>query len=143
MSSPTRRYLESRILTASKGELFLMLFDGAIRFSEQAKPLLLAKDIEAAGKLLLRAQDVVLELLSYLRREDGPPEVYDNLAALYRFVHGRLVSANMKSDPALIDEAVRILSHLRETWAKALAAEQAARTPDPVAGPAGAVNLEG
>ena len=40
-------YLRTKVMTASPGELRLMLIDGAIRFSEQARTGLEANDFEA------------------------------------------------------------------------------------------------
>ncbi|MEK7866031.1 MAG: flagellar protein FliS, partial [Planctomycetota bacterium] len=42
----SRKYLETQVRTASQEQLLLMLIDGAIRFSEQAKTKLAEKDIE-------------------------------------------------------------------------------------------------
>jgi flagellar protein FliS len=143
MNASERKYLENRISMASKGDLFLMLFDGAIRFSESAKRFIAEGKIEEGGKQLLRAQDVVKELIFCLRREDMPAAVYDNLAGLYRFVHDRLVRANVKSDTGLIVEAVKILTHLRETWALALEAERAPQQPTAVGASPSSLELEG
>jgi flagellar protein FliS len=96
-----------------------MLFDGAIRFAEQARPKMTDKDIEGAHNLLIRAQRIVLELVSALDKAIGD-ELYKNLTGLYVFIYGRLIEANMQRNSALVDEAIRILRMLRGTWAEAI-----------------------
>ncbi len=96
-----------------------MLFDGAIRFVEQAKPRMTEKDIEGTHNLLIRAQRIVLELISALDKAIGE-ELYKNLTGLYVFVYGRLVEANVQRNPTPLDEAVRILRMMRGTWSEAI-----------------------
>ncbi len=151
MNAP-KKYLESKVLTASKEELMLMLFDGAIRFSGVAKEKIAARDFEESCRLLIRGQDIMVELMSGLRREDLGDRIYENLMGLYQSIHSRLMRANIKQDPALIDEAVKLLSNLRETWAGSIEKDRRERlemmTPASVAVPGeGAsrppLNLEG
>ncbi len=120
MKNRAQQYLENHILTAPKEDLLLMLFDGAIRFAEQARPKIEAKDHEGSGRLLIRAQRIVIELMTSLSRDLMGEEIYGNLMSLYNFIYFRLVNANMKKDVALVDEAVKILAHLRETWSQAV-----------------------
>ena len=67
---PERQYLESQVLGATQEQLMLMLFDGAIRFSKQAKEKLAQADYETWGKLLIRAQQIMVELASALKVEE-------------------------------------------------------------------------
>lgn len=115
----TRRYLETQVKTASQEQLLLMLIDGAIRFSEQAKARLAENDVEGAHHLLIRAQRIMVELVSSLTRAIGD-EVYNNLVRLYNFVYFRLVQANVRHEATPIDEGLRILGILRSTWAEAI-----------------------
>ncbi|MBI4574825.1 MAG: flagellar export chaperone FliS [Planctomycetes bacterium] len=114
-----RHYLETQIRTASPEQLLIMLFEGAIRFAEQAKVRLDGRDYEGSHGLLVRSQHIVLEVMYSLDKGIGD-EVYRNLVALYRFVYLRLVRANITRDKAPVDEALRILQHLRETWVAAI-----------------------
>lgn len=115
----SKKYLEMRVNTASKEQLLLMLFDGATRFAEQARQKLDEKDIEPAHTLLLKAQRIMVELMSSLDRGIGD-DLYNNLIGLYNFVYFRLVNANLQHDAAAIDEALTILGSLRETWGTAV-----------------------
>ena len=44
-----QNYLRTKVLTATPEQLQLMLFDGAIRFAEQAKPALAARNSNKAS----------------------------------------------------------------------------------------------
>ena len=109
-------YLRTKVLTATPEQLQMMLYDGAIRFSEQAGLALQAKDFEKSHDLLSRAQKIVLEMLGGLKRSVSP-DLCDKLAGLYNFVHRRLVEANTGHNPAHLEEALQILRYQRETWA--------------------------
>ncbi len=108
-------YLRTKILTASPEELRLMLFDGAIKFSRQARTAMEAGKIEAGYDALMRAQKIVLELSSSLNHQIDP-QLCEKLAALYTYIYKLLVDANIDREPSKIDEAVKLLAYERETW---------------------------
>lgn len=108
-------YLRTQIMTARPEQLTLMLLDGAIRFSERGRACIEAKNFEGSYNALQRAENIVLELVSSLRPEDAP-DVCRRQAGLYMFVYGKLVEANMRRDVAALNDALRILGILRETW---------------------------
>jgi flagellar secretion chaperone FliS len=116
MSAPSQEYLKTKVMTASPEMLTLMLWDGAIRFAEQGKQAIAKKDIEGSYQGLVRAQRIITELLSNLKH-DVNPELCGQLAALYNFIFRRLVDANMTKEVKLVDDALEIMRHQRETWA--------------------------
>jgi len=151
---PEHKYLENKVLMASKEELLVMLFDGAIRFSTLAKAKLAEKDYEEYCRLLIRAQNIVNELIHSMDPDGIPTQIYENLNSLYGTINERLSRANLQKDEKLVDEALRLLSHLRDTWALAIQQDQKARFPQLLAvqglvaqegGPStsSGVNLEG
>ena len=107
-------YLKVKIETAKPTELLIMLFDGALRFTTQAKAHIEQKNFDQKNELLLRAQAVVLELLQALDPTVGE-ELYED---------GRVELYNLKDDPGAADDALKILEHLRETWRQAIAKAQ-------------------
>ena len=107
-------YKKTQVSTASQGDLLLMLFDGAIRFANQGRQAIAEQDMEQANVKLLRAQDIVTELMISLDLDQG--EIAENLYQLYSFIYELLVEANIKKDVNLIDQAVRFLTELRDTW---------------------------
>lgn len=127
-------YLRTRVMTASPEELHLMLYDGAIKFCGQGREAIDAGQIERSYNLLLRAQNIVLELLGGLKR-DLAPELCAKQAALYNFIYRRLVEANLKKDTAALDDAVRILTYCRETWVLLMQKLAEGRAPAPAQAP--------
>lgn len=107
-------YRQTQVSTASQGELLLMLFDGAIRFARQAQEHMAEGKLEEASKKLIRAQDIVDELILALDLSVG--EIAESLQQLYTYIHDLLVQANVKKEPEVVDEALHMLSELRETW---------------------------
>ncbi|MEW5762760.1 MAG: flagellar export chaperone FliS [Bacillota bacterium] len=116
-NNPYREYVQNAILTADQPRLALMLFEGAVRFARQAAEYIAARDTAAAHQAIIRAQDIVEYLAATVNQE---VEVGRNLAALYDFVHTRLVEANINKDTALLGEAIGLLEQLRDTWREAL-----------------------
>lgn len=113
--TPQNEYLKSKVMTASPEQLQMMLYDGAIRFAEQARQALQEQDVPAMHDRLLRAQRIVAELLSNLKA-DVYPELCGKLASLYTYVYGRLIDANLKKDISALDEALELLRYQRDTW---------------------------
>lgn len=111
-----QNYLRTRVFTATPEQLQMMLYDGAIRFAEQARPALEKKDWEASYNMISRAQRIITELTCTLKR-DLLPELCDRLAALYNYVYRKLVEANVDHRVEALDEALKILRYQRETWA--------------------------
>jgi flagellar protein FliS len=112
-------YRQTQVNTASQGELILMLFDGAIRFANQAQELIAEGDLEGANGKLIRAQDIMTELMVSLDMDQG--EIAQNLYQLYDYIHDCLLRANIRKDVGLIEQAVRLLAELRDTWRQVVA----------------------
>jgi flagellar protein FliS len=125
-----QQYLKNQIMTAPKEQLLLMLFDGAMRFAEQAKGKLADKSYEESCGLLIRAQRIMIELVTSLDKNVLPEDIYNNLVRLYNFVYFRLIDANLKKEVERIDEALRILASLRATWAEAIEQERRRKFPE-------------
>jgi flagellar protein FliS len=108
-------YLRTQVFTASPEQLQMMLYDGAIRFAEQARPALAARQWETSYTMISRAQKIINELMGNLRH-DIAPELCGRLASLYNYIHRMLVEANVRHRVESLDEAVKILRYQRETW---------------------------
>jgi flagellar protein FliS len=127
-SSVAARYKSVQVQTCSPGQLVVMLFDGAMRFTREAEAAMKAKDRARAGERISKAHAVIEELAATLDAE-AAPEVAENLGALYFFCMRELVRANLTQDPALLADIVEIIRPIREGFAEAVAAAKNAATP--------------
>jgi flagellar protein FliS len=114
-NSAAQNYLRNTVMTASPEKLHLMLYDGAIRFCQQARDAVVRKDIEGSYRLLTRAQNIVLEMQNALK-PSVDPVLCGRMSGLYSFIYRRLVEANIGKDLKALDDALRILQYQRETW---------------------------
>jgi flagellar protein FliS len=126
-------YLVTEVMTATPQKLQLMLIEAALRFAAKAKGHWRAGENAAAGEAILRAQEIVSEILSGIRPE-ADHELATNVSAIYGFVFRSLVAAHIKSDPGKLDEAIKVLEVERETWQKVCG--DLADAPPPVTSPA-------
>ena len=108
-------YLRTKVLTATPEQLQLLLYDGAIRFAEQAKLALERKNFEQSYTGISRAQKIITELTASLKHELAP-EMCGKLAALYNFIYRKLIEANIEHRVDSLDEALALLRYQRETW---------------------------
>ena len=119
-----------------------MLYRGATKHMRKSLVQLEARDLEGKGKSLVRAQDIVLELLYALDQkliEEGN-ELAQNLQRLYLYAYRRLVHANIHLDPDPIEEVIVLLANLLEAWEKVAVGNQ---SPDSDGRPAPGLALTG
>lgn len=111
---------ESAAMSASPHQLITMLFDGAKTAITMARHHMANKDIAAKGKAISKAINIVENgLKASLDAEAGGKagaELVANLSALYDYVTQRLLYANLRNDPALLDEADRLLDNIGSAW---------------------------
>lgn len=115
-SNPYQSYRQIQIDTAGPLELVVKLYDGAIRFLNQAKRGMNENNIALANEGLKRAQDIIEELNVSLNMDAG--EVSAHLRSLYEFMNRTLVDANIKKDPKSLDDVISLLTTLRGAWAE-------------------------
>lgn len=121
------QYLEQQVASASPERLLTLLYDRLLVDIDRALAAQEGADALGAGEHLLHAQRIVTELNVSLTDEwDGSAD----LRALYVYLHGRLVVANISRDRAVTAECREIVAPLREAWHAA--AEALATAPAPV-----------
>lgn len=108
-------YRKNATLSASPVQLVIMLYDGALRFMEEGKRAMVAKDYETQNTKLQKAQKIVIELTSSLDFARGG-DISKNLFNLYMFVIDEMVAGNIEDNPSRIDNAMKTMSDLREGW---------------------------
>ena len=117
LNNPYQQYQQQNVNTASPGELVVMLYDGCIRFIKQAVERINNNNMQEAHDAIIRAQDIILEFMSTL---DMNYEISQNLLALYDYMHGQLIEANIQKDADILQEVLELLTELRDTWAEAV-----------------------
>mgnify|MGYP004721133109 CR=1 FL=1 len=119
MNQYVKQYQKSNIETASREQILIMLYDGAIQFLNKAKIAIEKHDTEAAHNNLISTQNIIYEFINSLDREIAP-DLAARLTSLYEYFIRRLVHANMKKEIAPIDEVLGYLKSLKATWEKAI-----------------------
>jgi flagellar protein FliS len=121
--NPWQSYRKVATQTATPGQLVLMLYEGGIRFSEQALTGFQSADPVGFNQTihnnLQRAQAIILELNSALDMRRGG-EVAANLRRLYNYLYRRLLQANIRKERQPIEEVIERLKVLRDSWAEML-----------------------
>ena len=114
-------YQATRISTATKEQLLLITYDIGIKACRTAENAMSAKapDYDLANKEVIRAQEVIRELMVTLNKERGG-EMADKLMQLYEYMYQLLVDANMKKDPENVRTVRGMLEELKQTWENAL-----------------------
>ncbi|MCU1614122.1 MAG: fliS [Frankiales bacterium] len=120
------RYMSASVATASPQQLLVMLYDRLALDLERGEQALVDGDREQAGEQLMHAQEIVMELRASLQVEvwDGGPR----LAALYGWVLGELIKANLKGDVRRVRDCRMIVEPLRDAWREAAASLAASGT---------------
>lgn len=120
-----KEYKKTQVITASQGKLIVMLYDGAIRFINNAMDLIEnpKRDIEKIHNNIVKAQDIITELISSLNMEAG--DIAHRLFSIYIYLSQRLTEANIKKTKEPLLEVKKHLSELREAWAEASKKSQA------------------
>lgn len=103
--------------TASKEELVLMLYEGGIKFLNQAIIAIEKKDYMRANQVILRVQDIIREFQITLDHQYPISQQFD---ALYDYMHRRLVEANMSKDIDMLNEVLGMFREFRDTWREAM-----------------------
>jgi flagellar protein FliS len=108
-------YQEVQVTSRSPLELVVMLYDGAIANLRQAHDGMTRGHLVAKRNGMKKALEIVQHLQSSLDMEAGG-EVAAQLDALYRDVVTRVLEANVQTTPALLEEAIQLLTTVREAW---------------------------
>ncbi len=116
MKNPYQKaYENNRVMNASPGGLIVLLYEGAIRFNEQALANMNFKTYDKVNHFISRTLDILVELKTSLSLEAGG-ELAKNLNALYDYMLEKLRIANKDKDAAAIKEVNHLLNELLTSW---------------------------
>ncbi len=140
MASPrdyARVYRSNAILTASPGQLVLMMFDGALRSMALARgafdrPKTDIKRIEVINRELIKAQAIISELRGSLNH-DVEGNFPATMTRLYDYYYRRLMEANLRKQVEPIIEVEKLLTDIRDAWAEMLKKQDCASSSLPAA----------
>jgi flagellar protein FliS len=114
-AAQTYRRVESE--SRSPLELVVMLYDGALRFVNDARAAHARKDLRARGKAISKALAIIGELQNTLDMKKGGA-VAEQLDNLYTYINSRLLDVTLKNDIGACDEVHKLLTTLREAWSQ-------------------------
>jgi len=114
-------YRQVATQTASPGQLVLLLYNGVVRFLEQARQGFAHDDPkefnETINNNLQRALAIINELNQSLNMEEGG-EFAARMRGLYDYFDRRLHESNMtKTEPGIV-EVLKHVTVLRDAWAE-------------------------
>ena len=106
-------YQKNSVQTASPAKIILRLYDGAIKFCHMAQVAIDEKNIEKANLNIQKAQKIIVQLRVSLDTKYPVSQEFDKV---YDYIYRRLVEANMKKDNEILEEALKHIKTMRETW---------------------------
>lgn len=115
MNTPAgyQQYERNKILTASPAELTLMLYEGAIKFANIAVMAIEKGDIEKAHNNIRKVERIIEEFQATLNHKYPVAKDFDEV---YKYLQQRLLEANIKKDKEIMEEVLRHLRTMRDTW---------------------------
>lgn len=110
-------YKETKLKTASQGQMIVMLYDGAIRNMDKAIELLSgqSKKFDEVNAAILKARDIVTELICSLDMERGG-EFAQRIFNLYMWFNDQMADANLKKNPEPLRNVRQMMDELRGAW---------------------------
>jgi flagellar protein FliS len=106
-------YGNSKILTATPAELTLMLYEGAIKFCNLALMAISKNELEKANLNIIKSERIITELRTTLDFKYAVAKEFD---LVYDYIYRRLLEANIKKDPEILEEALTYIREMRDTW---------------------------
>ncbi len=111
------QYREQSVLTASPGDLVVMLYDGCIKKVKLARLAIHENDNEQSCKHLLKSQEFIDELIKGL---DFNYSLSNDLLKLYDFMMMELIQCNITKDAQRLLAVEQLLEEMKITWQQAV-----------------------
>ncbi|MST73804.1 flagellar export chaperone FliS [Roseburia sp. MUC/MUC-530-WT-4D] len=106
-------YANNKIMTASPAELTLMLYDGAIKFCNIAISAIEEENVQKAHTNIIKVERIIEEFQATLDHKYPVAKDFDEV---YNYLMIRLREANMKKDKEILEEVLKHLRTMRDTW---------------------------
>lgn len=125
--------LQSAAMSASPHQLIAMLFDGAKTAITMARHHMAQEEIAAKGNAISKAINIIDNgLKTSIDADAGGAEgaaLAANVSSLYDYIIQRLMYANLRNDPELLNEAERLLENISSAWNE-IGVKQSTPQPD-------------
>jgi flagellar protein FliS len=118
-------YRRTEVQSSSPLALVVMLYDGAIRFVQEARQAIATRDVRARTQAVSRALAIIAELQNTLNVAEGG-DVARELDRLYSYMSTRLLDVTARADDDAAKEVQKLLQTLREGWSQIAAGAPAA-----------------
>jgi flagellar secretion chaperone FliS len=119
-------YRRTEVQSSSPVGLVVMLYDGALRFINEAREAIARQDVRARTTAVSKTLAIIAELQNTLNMREGG-EVAAELDRLYSYMSTRLLDVTAKSDVTAANEVHKLLTTLRDGWSQVAAAGPIAR----------------
>lgn len=106
-------YATNKMTTASPAELTLMLYEGAIKFTNKAIMAIEKADVQEAHNNIMKTERIIEEFQIVLDRKYPVSQHFDNV---YEYIMYRLREANIHKDKEMLEEVLVHLRTMRDTW---------------------------
>lgn len=134
MNNPYKQYQKTQVTTASREKILLMLYEGAIRFTKQARVAMIDKKIAEKGKAISKATAILSELMATLDFKVGGQLAHD-LENLYIFMIDKLIEANIQNKTEPLDNVEKLLNTLYSAWKDVIESPRPDGCPSPTLQP--------
>lgn len=105
---------QTSVMDADPHRLIQLLIDGALDRMAAAKGHIERNEIEQRNNMLNSAIKIISGLQESLNMDAG--EIAMNLERLYDYMTRRLFEANLKNDPVIVDEVIRLMTEIKTAW---------------------------
>ncbi len=107
--------VETAVSTASPVQIVVLLYEGAISAIASAKGEMERRNVAQKARFINKAIDIVEGLRNALEFDQGG-DIAISLNDLDLYMVQRLSTANLKNDPAILDEVTNLLHELLGAW---------------------------
>lgn len=121
--------METGVITADPHQLIVMLFEGAQISLITALQQMKAGNIEAKGQAISKTIMIIENGLRASLDKSVGGDIALQLDGLYGYMSNRLLTANLKNDPTLIEEVQSLLLEIKGAWVAIKPAEQNRQNP--------------
>lgn len=113
LRNAAQMYQQNSVKTASPAKLTLMLYDGAVKFCNIALEALDTGNVQRVNDNIKKVENIIVELRATLDMKYPVAKEFDTV---YDYIYRRLVEANMKKDKEILQDALKHIRTMRETW---------------------------